>query len=72
MIGHTIALPVFGAVPIDEALAWLSAPTEPWDVLVLEPRLEQGNGLAILDRCKQRCAWRACAIGPSTLQSDHI
>jgi two-component system OmpR family response regulator len=37
-----------------DAAAWLDAPTEPWDVLVIEPRLAQGNGLALLDRCRQR------------------
>ncbi len=37
-----------------DAAAWLDAPTEPWDVLVIEPRLAQGNGLALLARCRQR------------------
>ena len=37
-----------------DAAAWLDAPTEPWDVLVIEPRLQQGNGLALLARCGQR------------------
>jgi DNA-binding NarL/FixJ family response regulator len=37
-----------------DAVAWLDAPTEPWDVLVIEPRLQQGNGLALLERCRQR------------------
>jgi DNA-binding NarL/FixJ family response regulator len=37
-----------------DAAAWLDAPTEPWDVLVIEPRLQQGNGLALLERCRQR------------------
>lgn len=49
-----IARCVGSALAEDEALAWLSAPTEPWDLLVLEPRLQQGNGLTILDRCRQR------------------
>ncbi len=50
----SIARCVGSALTEDEALAWLSAPAEPWDLLVLEPRLQQGNGLAILDRCRQR------------------
>jgi len=37
-----------------DAAAWLDAPTEPWDVLVIEPRLQQGNGLALLERCRHR------------------
>jgi two-component system, OmpR family, response regulator len=37
-----------------DAAAWLDAPTEPWDVLVVEPRLAQGNGLALLERARQR------------------
>ena len=37
-----------------DAAAWLDAPNEPWDVLVIEPRLQQGNGLALLARCRQR------------------
>lgn len=37
-----------------DAAAWLDAPTEPWDVLVIEPRLQQGSGLALLERCRQR------------------
>jgi DNA-binding NarL/FixJ family response regulator len=37
-----------------DAVVWLDAPTEPWDVLVIEPRLQQGNGLALLDRCRHR------------------
>lgn len=31
-----------------DAAAWLDAPTEPWDVLVVALRLQQGNGLALL------------------------
>lgn len=49
-----IARCVGSALTEDEALAWLSAPTEPWDVVVFEPRLQQGNGLAILDLCRRR------------------
>ena len=49
-----IARCVGSALSEDEALAWLSAPPEPWDVLVIEPHLQQGNGLALIDHCRQR------------------
>lgn len=51
-----IARCVGSALAEDQALAWLASPSEPWDVLVIEPRLQQGNGLAVLERCRPRSA----------------
>lgn len=45
---------VGSALTEDQAWAWLAAPAEPWDVVVVEPRLQQGNGLALLERLRQR------------------
>lgn len=45
-----------------DALAWLDAPTEAWDVLVLEPRLGQGNGLSLLERCRGRPAHQKLVV----------
>ncbi|MEI7784653.1 MAG: response regulator [Betaproteobacteria bacterium] len=53
LVDLEIARCVGSALSEDDALAWLSAPPEPWDVLVLEPRLQQGNGLTLLDHGRQ-------------------
>ena len=51
-----LALPVGSATTELYALAWLDAHPQGWDVLVLEPHLESGNGLVLLQKCSARAA----------------
>ena len=38
----------------DEAVAWLKGHRDAWDVAIVDLFLEQGNGLAVVDACRER------------------
>jgi DNA-binding NarL/FixJ family response regulator len=40
----------------DEAVAWLRQHRENWDVAIVDLFLDQGNGLGVVDACRQRAA----------------
>ena len=40
----------------DEAVAWLRQHGESWDVAIVDLFLDQGNGLGVVDACRQRAA----------------
>ncbi|MDM0030802.1 response regulator transcription factor [Variovorax sp. J22P271] len=40
----------------DEAVAWLRQHGESWDVAIVDLFLDQGNGLGVVDACRQRSA----------------
>ena len=40
----------------DEAVAWLRQHRESWDVAIVDLFLDQGNGLGVVDACRQRGA----------------
>ena len=40
----------------DEAVAWLRQHRESWDVAIVDLFLDQGNGLGVVDACRQRAA----------------
>lgn len=38
----------------DEAVAWLKRHRDDWDLTIVDLFLERGNGLGVLDACRQR------------------
>ena len=38
----------------DEAVAWLQRHRDDWDLTIVDLFLERGNGLGVLDACRQR------------------
>ncbi|QRF56068.1 response regulator transcription factor [Variovorax sp. UC122_21] len=38
----------------DEAVAWLQRHRDAWDLTIVDLFLERGNGLGVLDACRQR------------------
>ena len=45
-----------------QARDWLQANALGWDVLVIEPRLEPGNGLALLEFCRKRSPGQSVVV----------
>ena len=39
---------------VDEAVAWLKRHRDDWDLTIVDLFLERGNGLGVLDACRQR------------------
>lgn len=62
LIDLEIGLCVASVTTEQEAAFWLRNHPEGWDVLVLEPRLKAGNGLAILEQAVAACPRRTAVV----------
>jgi ActR/RegA family two-component response regulator len=62
LIDLEIGLCVASVTTEQEAAVWLRDHPEGWDVLVLEPRLKAGNGLAILEQAVAACPRRTAVV----------
>ncbi|HEY2255154.1 MAG TPA: response regulator transcription factor [Variovorax sp.] len=46
----------------DEAVSWLRAHKDRWDVAIVDLFLDQGNGLGVLDACRQRATHQKMVV----------
>ena len=53
---------VGSATTQEQALQWLQANPQGWDVLLLEPELRPGNGLALLALCRDRAPGQSLLV----------
>jgi DNA-binding NarL/FixJ family response regulator len=46
----------------DEAVSWLKKHRDRWDVVIVDLFLDQGNGLGVLDACRQRAGHQKMVV----------